>query len=675
MLCLCEAFPSLLLATSTPYNFTTFAGVAGVSGSDDSQKIQPTFNQPGGVAIDSLGNLYVADSDNNTIRKITQAGVVTTIAGKAGTKGSSDGTGDQASFNKPQEVAVDSKGNLYVADSDNNTIRKITQAGVVTTIAGKAGTKGSSDGTGDQARFSYPGGVAVDSKGNVYVADYLNHTIRKITSSGVVTTLAGQVNVLGSSDGTGNQASFFYPWGVAVDSKGNVYVTELLNYTIRKITPSGVVTTLAGQVGVYGSSDGTGNQASFNGPLGVAVDLKGNLYVTDSENYTIRKITPAGHVATIAGVATVSGSSDGTGPYARFSYPYGVALDLKGNVYVTDAIDNTIRKITPAKTTFSGQEEGVVTTFVGQVGVTGSDDCEKPARLNNPCGVAVDSKGNSYVADSLNNTIRKITPSGVVTTFAGQTGVQGSADGTGTQARFNQPFGVAVDSKGTVYVTDNGNETIRKITPAGVVTTLAGRAGNYGYSDGRGSSASFFAPCGVAVDLKGNVYVSDSYNDSIRKITPAGVVTTLAGDPSTSGSADGTGKKASFATPAGVAVDLKGNVYVANTGDETIRKITPAGVVSTLAGQAGVGGSADGTGSQSKFHTPFGVAVDSKGNVYVADTGNNALREITPARVVTTLSGQGQTSFNQPEGVAVDSLGNVYVADTYNNIIRKGSAQ
>jgi streptogramin lyase len=662
-------------ARAQSLTFTHFAGSTGGADSIDASGTAARFWFPGGVAVDGSGNVYVADLGNNTIRKITPAGVVTTLAGTAGSFGSADGTGSAARFYTPTGVAVDGSGNVYVADYRNHTIRKITPAGVVTTLAGTAGSFGSADGTGSAARFDNPYGVAVDASGNVYVADRNNHTIRKITPAGVVTTLAGTAGSSGSADGTGSAARFNYPYGVAVDGSGNVYVADTYNHTIRTITPAGVVTTLAGTAGSVGSADGTGSAARFYYPQGVAVDGSGNLYVADLGNHTIRKITPAGVVTTLAGTAGSSGSADGTGSAARFYLPYGVAVDSSGNVYVADTHNNTIRKITPA---------GVVTTLAGTAASFGSaDGTGSAARFNYPYGVAVDGSGNVYVADPGNNTIRKITPAGVVTTLAGTAGSSGSADGTGSAARFWSPGGVAVDGSGNVYVVDNFNHTIRKITPAGVVTTLAGTALSSGSADGTGSAARFYYPSGVAVDGSGNVYVADTNNYTIRKITPAGVVTTLAGTAGSPGSTDGTGSAARFNGPYGVAVDGSGNVYVADTSNHTIRKITPAGVVTTLAGTAGSPGSADGTGSAARFNNPYGVAIDGSGNVYVPDSNNNTIRKITPAGVVTTLAGTAGLSgsadgtgsaarFFLPFGVAVDGSGNVYVADAKNNTIRKG---
>jgi len=314
----------------------------------------PAAAFPFGVAVDTAGNVYAANF-NHTIVKITPAGVVTTLAGLSGNAGSADGMGSAARFNRPFGVAVDAAGTLYVGDRTNNTIRKITSAGVVSTLAGSAvGSAGSADGTGSAALFASPTGVAVDTAGNVYVADLQNNTIRAITPAGVVSTLAGLAAIFGSADGTGSAARFSFPSGVAVDTAGNVYVGDQGNHAIRKITPAGVVSTLAGLAGSPGNVDGTGSLARFNAPFGVAVDAAGNVYNADLDNSTIRKTTPAGVVTTLAGLAGSLGSTNGTGSAARFNLPRGIAVDAAGNVYVADTDNNAIRKISPA---------GVVTSF------------------------------------------------------------------------------------------------------------------------------------------------------------------------------------------------------------------------------------------------------------------------------------------------------------------------
>jgi sugar lactone lactonase YvrE len=564
---------------------------------------------------------------------------------------------------------------VYVSDQGNDTIRKVTPAGVVTTLAGTAGVSGSANGTGPAAQFATPGNVAVDTGGNVYVADQLNDTIRKITPAGVVTTLAGVAAVSGHNDGAGTLAHFNNPYGIAVDGSGNVYVADTYNCTIREITPAGVVSTLAGTPGTIGSKDGTGAAAQFQYPTGVAVDGSGNVYVADVENDTIRKVTQGGVVTTIAGAVELTGFVNGAGTASEFDFPYDVAVDTNGNVYVADLYNFTVRKITPGD---------VVSTLAGSPGEGYADGTGPAAQFWYPTDMALDGSGNLYVADNDNCTIRMVTPSGAVTTLAGTPGNVGNADGTGAGAQFNYPYGVARDSAGNLYVSDQSGQTIRKITPGGVVTTLAGSPGMSGDANGTGSAATFYYPSGIAVDGSGNVYVSEERNFDIRKITPAGVVTTLAGTSGSIGSADGTGPAAQFNLPAGIAIDGSGNLYVADYGNGTIRKVTPAGVVSTVAGKAGNQGSADGTGAAAQFDAPSGIAVDANGNLYVADEKNNTIRMITPAGVVTTLGGTPTVAgysngtgaaalFDQPFDVVVDGSGNIYVSDASNNVIRKGS--
>ncbi len=346
----------------TPYTFTTIAGQAGVSGSANGTNAAATFGELGGMALDKVGNLYVADYQNEIIRQVTPVGtnwVVTTLAGKEESIGSADGTNNAARFNGPSDVASDGAGNLFVADFNNNTIRQMTRAGtnwVVTTLAGRPGFAGSEDGTNGTARFHGPNSVALGSTGNLYVVDEFNYTIRKLTPVGtnwVVTTLAGKAGVSGSTDGTNGAARFFYPGKAVVDSTGNLYVTDD-NQTIREVKPVGtnwVVTTLAGRAGDSGGADGTGSAARFYNPYGLALDSSGNIYVADYYNYTIRKMTRIGTnwvVTTLAGRAGTTGSANGTGSKVLFIYPYGLALDPAGNLYVTDSLNYTIRKGHPA---------------------------------------------------------------------------------------------------------------------------------------------------------------------------------------------------------------------------------------------------------------------------------------------------------------------------------------
>jgi sugar lactone lactonase YvrE len=617
------------------------AGDLGAAGGVDGPITTARFTALAGVTVDGQGNVYV--SDGHAVRKISTDGVVTTLAGVASEWGDADGAGATARFNSPQGLATDAAGNVYVADRDNQAIRKITPDGMVSTLAGSSSSMGADDGSGVRARFFRPCGVAVDGAGNVFVADTRNYTVRKISPAGVVSTLAGRADEAGSANGPASSARFASPQGIAVDAAGNVYVTDFDSHAIRKISTSGVVTTLAGSS--MGSADGNGASAQFAYPTGLAIDRDGNLYVADSHSLTVRKITPGGLVTTVAGLADHPGTADGPAATARFNSVHAVAVDRSGNIYATDdayvqsAGATRYVKPGPSATVRRIDARGVVSTIAGHRSDLdpSPDGVGAAARFESPSGIVVDRAGTMFVTDATAGTVRRITAAGEVTTFAGKAGATGHSDGLRSDARFDQPTGIALDSAGTLFLTDPVTAVIRKITREGLVSTFAGYAGTKGSADGVGAAARFNAPTGIAVDDHGNLYVTDEWANTIRRITSAGDVTTLAGRAGERGSMDGLADRARFVVPAGITVDRTGNVYVCDYGNRTIRKITQGGDVSTLAGRAGRQGSADGIGPAAEFTGPLAIAADDAGNLYVSD--GNTIRRVTPAGVVTTVAG------------------------------------
>ena len=640
-------------AIAEDYTWTTFAGSASLDGTGTNAR----FSWSKSVAVDSSGTVFVADTYNNTIRKITAGGVVTTLAGLAGSSGSVDGVGSVARFSQPSGIAVDGNDNLYVADTDNNIVRKITAAGVVTTIAG-TGVFGSTDGPGATARFARPSSIAIDTAGVLYVND---GGIRKIDLSGNVSTLT--------------YGSF---GGICVAADGSMYVTGTSDHTIRKITAAGVGTILAGSSGVSGYGNGLGASARFNGPSGIGITSGGLLYVADTSNNAIR---------------TIDSTTGATSSVVTSTSPYGIAVASDGTVFIANIEsggNGTIKKLTATPgnvlSTYAGN--AIYHSNFGDV-----DGIGQAARFDHPRAMTRASDGTLYVADTNNYTIRKVAVDGTVTTVAGSPGLQGIVDGLGSTARFYQPYGIAVDSSGNLYVSD-GN-FIRKINPAGLVTSLV--------------SSGLNQPRGIAIRANGDLVVADSVNNCLRIVTPAGVVTTvneiggstlnyplgvavgpsdlfvvptghqirtitaagvsaaLAGMFSIKGAADGTGTAGQFYFPEGVTVDAAGNAFIGDTQNDTVRRVSPAGQVVTLGGIGESTGSFDGIGPAARFDFPTGIVVDGTGVIYVLDTNNSTIRKGTPPVAVTvTLSATAQGFDGTPKPVSVATSPSVTTSVTYN---------
>ena len=694
---------------------------------------------PGGVAIDASGNLYVADYGHNVIRKITPAGVVTVFAG-SGSAGSTNGTGAAASFNGPTGLATDASGNVYVADANNNMIRKITPGGVVTTFAGNL-TGGTINANGTSATFNSPTGVATDAAGNVYVADFGNGLIRKITPAGDVTLYAGNLNgsgiaTSGHADGTGTSASFLKPYAIAADAAGNLYVADQGNFTIRKITPAGgglgAVTTLAGTAGISGAADGTGAAASFSNSInGLVADSQGNIFVADAANLIIREITPAGVVSTFAGAGSFGAvPQDGIGTAATFLFIGGIAINSQDDLLFSDNGNNNIRKalttgfyITPTLPaglsmdgtgTISGTPTAGSPLTTYTITAYNSSGVSAPATVD----ISVFDVNTDATLSNLTASAGTLSPAFAAASTTYILNVPNSTSSTTVTPTVNQSLasvkvngsGVTSGSVSSSLPLNTGSNTISIVVTAkdGITTKtytiyavraaatilppVIAYAGPQTYTVGTAisslsptntggavpvgtyaqssifapSTSGFSQPNSVAVDAQGNVYVADQGNNVIRKITSGGTVSVFAGSGSV-GSADGTGTAASFSGPQGVATDKQGNVYVADAGNNTIRKITPAGVVSTYAGSPFNVGNTNGSSATALFATPTGLAVDLNNNVYVADYSNNAVRKISLDGTVSTLA----SGFTGPYAVATDAQGNVYLAQRDANIISK----
>jgi sugar lactone lactonase YvrE len=666
-------------------------GLSGFSG-DGGLASLAQLAGPTGMAVDVAGNLFIADTNNNRIRKVTRDGIIRTVAGNGYSNYSGDGgLATSAALGQSNGVAVDAAGNLFIADTQNFCIRKVTPDGIIGTIAGN-GIKGfgGDGGLAANAQFNSPTGMAVDAAGNLFITDTDNHRIWKLTPAGIIRTVAG--NGIGDFNGDGGQATaaeLWYPASVAVDAAGNLFIADKNNFRIRKVTPDGIISTVAGNGTLgYSGDGGPATAAQLRYPQGVAVDASGSLYIADEDNCYVRKVTPDGVIRTIAGNGYSGFSGDG-GPAvsARLDYPYGVAMDASGNLFIADLGNQRIRKVTA---------NGVISTVAGSgshADFGGDGGPAVSAKLGYPAAVAVDTAGNLFIAETSNHRIRKVTPDGIINTAVGN-GIQGFGGdgGLATSALLRNPNDVAIDAAGNLFIADTDNHRIRKVTPDGIISTVAGNGvtitytvpnvrmgqtiteGGFSGDGGPATAAQLNYPYGVAVDAAGNLFIADRNNRRIRKVTPAGIISTVAGSGSNGLGDGGPATAASLMNPYRVVVDASGNLFIADYGNQRIRKVTRDGMISTVAGDGSYGFSGDGgPATSAKLHYPLGMVADMFGNLYFADSDNHRIRKVAATSSAAAyfaqvaIGGGWSTSFALSNTNSTTISGNLILADSQGN--------
>jgi trimeric autotransporter adhesin len=731
----CAALALVLLvphALLAQYAISTAAG----GGPNNLTALKASIGYPGSITFDAAGNTYIADSYSSHIFKVDTTGTLTVVAGN-GTLGYSGdgGLATSAALNRPEGVFVDATGNIFIADTDNSVIREVTASnGNIATVAGngKAGYSGDG-GPATSAQLYDPYSVLVDGTGNIFIADTDNAAIREVVG-GTIQTVAGNGTICPDpttacgDGGPATSAQLDLPEGLFVDASGNIFIADTDSNRIRVVNtgttqitvatvviPAGDIQTVAGAyyqsdggtACLYSGDGGSATSANLCVPGSVFVDGSGNIFVADTNNLRIREVAVDGTIQTVAGDGTAGYSGDGgAATSAELNYPSGIFVDGAGNIWIADTDNFVIREVTA----------GNIQTLIGNntLAYSGDGGSALDAELNYPGSVSVDGSGDIFIADTVSSVIREVlaTPGDIQTVVGNGTECPDPTTpcgdgGAAASAQLNNPYGLFLDALGNIFIADTADNRIRvvntgstPITVAGVViqpgdiATVAGN-GTAGYlgDNGPATSAELSGPSDVFADSAGNIFIADTDNSVIREVTASGgTITTVAGNatvctPATAACGDGgAATSAQLNSPAGLFVDVAEDIFIADTFDFRIREVSASnGIITTVAGTGGRGYAGDGAAATSALlDTPYGVFVDTAGDIFIADTDNAVIREVVAATgFIQTVAGNNTAGFsgdggqstiaelNSPLGLIGDSAGDLLVADTDNSRIRK----
>jgi sugar lactone lactonase YvrE len=624
---------------------TTVAGNgdADYSG-DNGPAISAALNFPAGMCIDKNENLFIADRNNHRVRMINPQGIITTVAGTGTPEyGGDGGPATSAHLNFPSDLVCDDSGDLFISDRSNSRIRKVNSEGIISTYAGE-GTAGYGGdfGPATQALLKFPFGIAMDKKGNLFIADRGNNRIRKVTSQGLITTVAGDGSHFFSGDyGPAERASLAFPTDVSIDEKGSLYISDRNNNRIRKVDSMGIITTFMGTgEREYNGDNEIAPETSLSLPFSTAIDSDQNLLVVDRSHFMVRKVSlMTQEVTTAAGNGKSLFRGDGgPGRGANLATPSGIAVDDEGNIIFSDKMNSRLRKI---------DNKGIINTIAGtgREGYEGNGGQAIEASLFLPDMIARDKKGNIYIISPQGRSwiVRKIAADGVISLFAGNA-IQGYSGngGPAKDASFHTLKDVAVDNQGNVYLADYINQNIRKINTDGIISTVA-------EENWKLIKDEEIHPNGIAIDDEGNVFVSDSGSSKIRKIDVQGNVSVYAGNGDFKDSGDGgPAIDAGIRSPGGLAFSPEGELFIAEETTHRIRKINKEGIISLVAGTGIPGFSGEGGPAiEAQLKSPYRMVFDKEGNLFFTDRENNRVRKIDKAGKITTLAGNSNIGWMQ----------------------------
>ena len=665
------ALPPACAAADSPRAIYAISAVAGSSSlGDGGPAIDAQIGAMQGIATDRSGNLYLSDTDHHRVRKIDPTGIITTVAGTGIAGFSGDGgPATAAELNLPYGLAVDTSGNLYIADLNNNRVRRVSPSGVIDTYAGRGGQGSSGDGgPATSAQMLSPRNVLVDPAGNLYISEFAAHRVRMVTPKGVISTVAG-TGIAGfrGDGGPATAAQLAFPAGLAMDRAGSLYVADSQNQRIRQVVPTGTIVTFVG-----GST-----AITLLTPLAVATDPAGDLYVSDTTT-RVYEFSTAGKWTVAAGTSTAGFAGDGgLATAAQLAQPLDLSVDFDGALYIAD--QHRLREV---------NNKGLILTIAGANYLFGIGDggAATSAELYLPAGAALDTAGNLYIADTGSNRVRKVSPSGTISTVAGTGAALPGGEATLAIATpLFAPAAVSVDRFGNLLIVETGANRIRVVAADGRIRTLVGTGtAGLGPDSLPPTQTALRAPRGLCQDAGGNLYVVDTGNHRVLFVPSAGLVSTAAGNGASGWAGDGgPAPLAQLNQPTACATDSAGNLYIADTGNQRIRKVDPAGVVSTLVGTGVAGYSGDeGPAVAALVSSPAGLIADDDGKLFLSDTGNHAVREVTADGIIHTIAGNGiagfggdggtalSASLDSPGGILQDGSGDLYFADTRNNRVR-----
>jgi len=684
--------PDSLAKIDLTLTITTVVGAG-----DGGQAIDASLERPNGVAVDEQGNVFIADADDSCVRMVDGNGIISTVFGTSVQMASADGgRATEAGLSQPQAVVVDRWANLFIADSLNHRIYKVDKKGVTSPVAGRGRYGFEGDGKpATRAKLHKPRSVAVDGEGNIFIADTYNNRVRKIDRDGNINTVAGSgVAGFGGDGGPATEASLYWPSGLAVDNEGNLYISDRGNNRIRKVDRNGIIATSVGtgQFELRGDG-GPATEAALRWPLGIAVDPQGNLFFADSFNRRVRMVDTKGVISTVAGAKGGVMGDGGPAVATSLVMPWDVATNAQGELFIADARDYRIRKV---------DGRGIICTIAGtgRPRYGGDQGPALQATLCCPHDVAVDRQGNLFIADSWNESIRKVDRDGIITTLIrgkrrsnliiggaalpekGKLEVKGETKNDVDLF----PMSLAVDPIGNVLLADKRNNRICRIDNNGVIGTIVGKeVPGFEGDGGPAIDALLWWPHAVAIDDIGNIFIADSANNRVRKVEPSGIIDTVAGNGLAGFIGDrGPALEASLNNPCGLAIDSKGNVLIADSWNNRIRRVDPMGIITTVAGTGQPGSSGDGgQAKKARLYHPYGIAVAEDGSIWIAERGAHRLRKVRPDGIIVSIAGQaipgyegdagpaGGAKLNRPCGLAMDEAGNLYIADSWNHRIRR----